>query len=734
MAVAPARAAELAVDLRIVEPVGVARQAAPVTTGVPLPRGSVRDGARLWVSDARGDAVPAQTAALERWPDGSVRWLLVDFLADVAARGEAVYVLRQGAPPRPPAAPRLRLEQGPGGRVIDTGAVRVAVPATGAALASEVTANGRRAAGPLPLPVLAVSGADERAPAAEAPRVETEGPVRSELLLRGRWPDGATYEARLAAFAGHSALRLRYTLTYAGDTPYLPIRRLGLSAPGAFSSGAVGVNGNVRRFPSLDQPHSLRQVDAGDARLDRAPAGGQADCWVSGSGAAGTTVLVTPRCWQQYPQDLGVSRQAVRLDLLAGGDDPVDLGRGAAKTHEVWFAFPRLTDTTAAGDLAAALAAPLVAHVEPRWVVRSAALAQSLAPEDAGGRVFLGRLEHAFRRYQARGAAERWDDGPPVDCDARTSERQRTGFYGALNWGDWNFPGYRDRTKGCDAWGNLEYDLPQVLGLGWVATGKRAMWDAFVAAAVHYRDVDIIHHDPQHPDRVGLNHPHKVGHFAPEAAQNVDLGHAWLEGLITHHRLTGERRSLDAARAMGDQLVSRVGKARNPRQFGWPMIALAALADATGDARYRDAAVRFAEPALRAYEPTPAAGNWMVGILADGLAAVQAVSQDAARLDWLRRYADALVAAPPDRFPDARYALPLGVMATWTRDARYRDRALAVAGTLQIGDWGKALALGGRTGFRLLGPLADATDAPRAGVTPGRAAPPPRSAGEPRPR
>ncbi len=725
---APAQAADLAVELRISEPAGVARQAAPVTTGVPLPRGAVRDRAPMWVSDLRGHPVPAQTTTLEQWPDGSVRWLLLDFLVDVAARGEIVYVLRQGAPPRPAAGQRLRLEQGPGGRVIDTGVCRVTVPASGGALASEVEAGGRRVAGQLPLPALVVSGAADRAPTPEAPRVETEGPVRSELLLRGRWPDGATYEARLAAFAGQSALRLRYTLTHAGDAPALPVRRLGLSVPGPFTSGAIGLGGNARRFAALTEAHTLRQLDQGDAQFDHTPAGGRADCWVAGSNAAGTTILATPLCWQQYPEELGVSQQALRLDLLAGGDDPLQLGRGAAKTHEVWFVFPPLTGAVSAGDLAAALAAPLVAHVDPRWVVRTGALAQSVAPDDPGVAVFLPRLGDAFRRYQARSTAERWDEGPPGQCDVRTSEHVHTGFYGALNWGDWNFPGYRDRTEGCDAWGNLEYDLTQVLGLGWVATGKRPMWDAFVAAALHYRDVDIIHHDPEHPDRVGLNHPHKVGHFLPSATQNVDLGHAWLEGLITHYRLTGERRSLDAARAMGDALAGRVDKARNPRQFGWPMIAIAALATATGEARYRDAATRFAEPALQAFEPTPAAGDWKVGILADGLAAVQAIAPDAARLTWLTRYAEALLAAPPDRFPDARYALPLGAMAVWTRDARYRDRALAVAGQLQIGDWGKALAIGGRTGFRLLGPLAWQQEA-GAAVTRGPAAPPRPSAG-----
>jgi PcRGLX-like N-terminal RIFT barrel domain/Beta-L-arabinofuranosidase, GH127 catalytic domain len=722
----PAARAEVAVTLRIAEPAGVARRGAPATTGVPLPRGAVRDAAGLGVSDAHGEAVASQTTVLERWPDGSVRWVLVDALADVAADGEVAHVLRQGAP-RPSAGPRLRLEQTPMGTVIDTGPLRVTVPANGDALASAVDLGGQRAAGPIPLPALAVERANDGAPTPEPPRVETEGPVRAEVLLRGRWPDGATYEARLAAFAGQPVLRLRYTLTNMGDAPILAVRRLGVSAPGAFRSGAFGIAGDVRRFAPLSAPHVLRQADTGDAQLDRASAGARADCWVAGAGAQGTTLLVAPHCWQQYPLELGISKGALRVDLLAGGDEPLALGRGAAKTHDVWFAFQPPAGGSPPRELAASLAAPLVAHVDPRWVVHTGALAQSLAPEDAGAGPFLRRLAEAFRRYEVRGAAERWDDGSPGDCAVGTSEHVRTGFFGALNWGDWNFPGYHDRTKGCDAWGNLEYDLTQVLGLGWVATGKRPMWDAFVAAARHYRDVDIIHHDPQHPDRVGLNHPHKVGHFAAEAGQNVDLGHAWLEGLITHYRLTGERRSLEAARAMGDALAGRVGKAANPRQFGWPMIALAALAEATGDARYRDAATRFADPALRAYEPTPAAGDWKVGILADGLAAVQAVAPDGDRRTWLERYADALVTAPPDRFPDARYALPLGVLAVWTGDPRYRERALAVAENLEVGDWGKTLALGGRTGFRLLGPLAAQQESRT--VTPGPAAPPRPSAG-----
>jgi len=77
-------AAGLAVPLAIEETAGVARRSWPVTASVPFPRGRLR-GADVWVAAPAGDATLAQARALERWPDGSTRWLLVDFLADAGS-------------------------------------------------------------------------------------------------------------------------------------------------------------------------------------------------------------------------------------------------------------------------------------------------------------------------------------------------------------------------------------------------------------------------------------------------------------------------------------------------------------------------------------------------------------------------------------------------------------------------------------------------------------------------
>jgi hypothetical protein len=701
---APAFPAPLAVPLTIEETAGVARHAYPASASVPLPRALVATPDAVWLARPDGAATVAQTRALERWPDGSVRWLLIDFLADVAAGGRATYTLRDGRRPRAPAGPRVRVESRGSHRMLDTGVLRFVVPGDGSGLLAELVVGARQVRGPIPLPALSLAGAEAALPRLEALTVETDGPVRTELLLSGRYAQGVAWELRLGAYAGQPFVRVQHTVTNLADG-YAAVRSLPFAIGEPFTAGELGIDGGARRFPRLDAPHELLQAEAVPVLLDEGRGGQHGDGWARASGDGVAVTIATRYFWEEWPKAITLAPDRLRLDLLAGGEEPVRLGSGAAKTHELWIAVEPADHAASAPELAAALRAPLTALPPARWTVATRALPQALAPEAPGAKDFLARLATANDRYQVRVRTERWDDGPPVPCSERPAEHARVGFYGALNWGDWNFPGFRDRSEGCDGWGNLEYDLPQVLALAYVATGVRPFLDGFIPAARHYRDVDVIHHAPGHPEWVGLNHPHKVNHFAWESPTKVDLGHTWTEGLITHYRLTGEVRSLEAARGIADALVRLRTKAGNPRQFGWPMIALAGVYDATGERRYLEAAKAYAEVAVVEYRPTPAAGDWKMGILADGLAAVHALTNDARLRDWLLAYADAFV-AERGRFPDPRYALPLGYVAALTGDARYARAALAVAATMKIGEWGKPLADLGRTGFRLLAPLA----------------------------
>ena len=96
----------LDVPINLAETGGVARVADPVSVGVPVPRDLLADTSKLCVLDPSGKKVPAQFEVLMNWfptakfPDSkkSVRWVLVDFQADVPANGKAMYRLADTGP------------------------------------------------------------------------------------------------------------------------------------------------------------------------------------------------------------------------------------------------------------------------------------------------------------------------------------------------------------------------------------------------------------------------------------------------------------------------------------------------------------------------------------------------------------------------------------------------------------------------------------------------------------
>src|SRR5437867_5346273 len=324
---ARAATSPLAVPLALEESAGVARHAWPASASVPLRRGRVQSPDKLWLAAPGGRAAPLQARALERWPDGSVRWLLLDFLADVPAGKVATFTLRDGAPPAPASGARVRLAAGcDGGRVLDSGALRVTVPARGEALLADLAAGPVRLAGAVPLPALAVDGAPGGAPSHEGVTVETEGAVRTELLVTGRYPAGIAYEVRIAAFAGEPFLRLQHTITNLADPHYAPLRSLLLAVPGHFTEAAVGIDGGRRTLGELARGHELRHTDAMPALLDGASAGRHADGWAEARGGGAAVTPVAPFFWQEYPKALRVGSDRLAIDLFAGKEAPVQFG------------------------------------------------------------------------------------------------------------------------------------------------------------------------------------------------------------------------------------------------------------------------------------------------------------------------------------------------------------------------------------------------------------------------
>jgi DUF1680 family protein len=138
-----------------------------------------------------------------------------------------------------------------------------------------------------------------------------------------------------------------------------------------------------------------------------------------------------------------------------------------------------------------------------------------------------------------------------------------------------------------------------------------------------------------------MNHPKNPLHFTFELG-GVDLGHTWNEGLLSYYYLTGDERGLEAALGVADYLVSRIDGfvlRANPRQWGWPQVALVAAYEATRDEKYRKAARAYAERGMEAHSPT-SIQKWKLGVLADALAYTHSITRDPAIEKWIGQYVD----------------------------------------------------------------------------------------------
>jgi len=624
------RAAATDVKLTVEEPSGVARTAWPVTSGIPMAQGALKDDQAAALFDAGAKQMPLQTEVLARWPDGSIRWLLLDFQVGLAAKEKKTLVLRCGPDVQRAAVkdPIQVIKKANGEVVLEPGPVRLVYgakddaplffpqgqatlvdPAPGAKPGPRLTYN----CTPDGVSLFALeSQGGHFMPRMDEMVVEQSGPVRACLRVSGSHgdPDGNKmfrFVARVHAWRGRPYVRVFYTLVNdRQDALMARFDRLCafflVRAPG---KGWCLVNGR-----HVDKGRAF-QVDESHYLLDGKPAGRRACGWVAAGADEGGMAVGLREFWQNWPKAIGAESAplAARLDLdlfpelpaglydgkpleeesklyyyLRGGKYTLKIG--VAKTHEFWIKYlPGKPDVKELADFFQAAEDPLLATCEPAYACATKA-AGEFPPADP--KKFAG-----------------YDEALERSLEGHLKRRDQQREYGLLNYGDW----YGERGVN---WGNLEYDLAHGLFLQYLRTGDRRYFLRAEQAARHHIDVDVVHavnplvKNPWGvPPRVGDVWLHCVGHTggyyedAPlpvsrtyQMGHSTNFGHVWVSGDLDYYHLTGDRRARDVsiqiADAMASHMPTRYGT--HIRALGWPMILVLDAYEATGDKKYLKAA------------------------------------------------------------------------------------------------------------------------------------------------
>lgn len=649
-------AAELTVT--VTEPAGVHRIGWPVSSGVPIARGLLRDPQAAVLFSADDRETPLQTEVLSRWPDGSVRWLLLDFQTDLKAFEKRTFSLRYGPGVKRHAVSKPVTVSNEGHAIaINTGPLRLRLSSTAFRLLDEVwldanqdgrfsaaeRVTGSKGAGIiLTSPDGTVFRAD-RAPAKLT--VEDSGPLRASVRIEGvhRSARGALfrYIVRIHAFRGQPFLRFHHTfINDHQDDMMAKIDALDLVFAHARKDGSRIMLDGKERAAGL-----LFQVDDGRYDLDGKPAGRRGAGWAAvGSDHLGMAVGVR-EWWQNWPKDIEAAAGQLRIGICPNGlYDGKSLAEecklsyylrqgvysfkcGVARTQELWATFfAGKPDAVRLADFFQAAEKPLLASCEPLQVSVSRAVGP-LPPSDP-------------IKYRA------YDTLVTDFLDRHRAERDRLREYGMLNYGDWY-------NTNWDSWGNLEYDTSRIWFQQYLRTGNRRFFDRAEQAARHFLDVDVLHvsnpHIRAYPGsanmRPGQIWPHCVGHTGGYYARFVggkyeneaplkmkgayqvglwDFGHVWIGGVFDYYLLTGDRRAREvgvlASDAMAELCPTRYTD--HIRNIGWPLHLLLNAHEATGDKKYLTAAHKQWLVLKKNLDPKK---GWVV-VLAHGHCAVSAES------------------------------------------------------------------------------------------------------------
>ncbi len=558
-----------------------ARQAEPVSLGIPFPQGALTDPARLGLRN--GDTpVPVQTTVTARWPDGSIKWLMTHFQVDLPGdQAHTITFTDDGSIAHPTPDPSVTVSETATGLVLDTGTLRVVCAPSGQDLFHQVALDGCELFGPgtfSGFTLVDVDGNRFSTGDAERLTVLESGPIRGLVELSGRHTGdhGSLFDYRilLEVWAGKPYVRLDYQFINRESTPFVQLAETGLR----FVSKATG-----KARCALGQGYYRTSVHQGPGRqlLDAETIVFQGvehvletfygDFWADWGDDRGGVCITPYQAHQNLPKSLQVDASGIDVGILPAGQEPLKVLQGVAKTHRLQFCFHG-----------------------PEWQTDDAVV-QSLQFQYPD----IGMLPEAwYRRSQV------WEDlFPPTRHPAfetriiDTADHRARGL-GMLHWGDGPDQGYtqQGRGKGDLVWTNNEYDFPHAMFLLFAKSGERRFRDVGCVAAQHWIDVDFCHHSDD-PLKTGGQPIHTAGHVTG----SVTPSHEWTEGLLDYYHLTGKREARDKAISIADNMLrqleapkfSQVGGFA-ARETGWAMRGLIAVYEETGEGRYLEACRRIA--------------------------------------------------------------------------------------------------------------------------------------------
>jgi hypothetical protein len=595
----------------------------PLRASVPLPQGQVHDPSRdLALIDEEGKAVAAQMKVLAPWPDGSARFVLLDYAAAELAPGESrlyTLVAADAAQGQATGCPTLKIEDTAAGVTVDAGRLKVALSKQRFNMFNELLFDGK----PLHSARLGIgdiiaedaTGQLYRAGEGEfSVTVEEAGPIRAVILVEGK------FGSRAGSFLNY---RLRYHIV--ANCPHVLLsctvrnrelprggvdfRRVSIEGQLALGpdnvrrirhnvSGKMTLQTEVEIPENVDLDISTEMCLLRNTRSLRQNAEDQA--WsvineVGGShwGNSDTIIdLHDPQlggmCFRVQdavlngPVRLASDRANFTIDVFPAQAELYHFNQGMGKTRDIQLSFhgPELSAKEAL-DAAGLMSWPGVVGAPREWyrTCQVADIHRTLRPQPNKYILLESKIETML-------------DAPHSISWPRPA--------GWREYGDEVGDRGRMMEFGVHQYINNEEDYLFALMIDAWRKGKPY---GGMPQARHLMDIDYIDFSTD-PARDGADCPHSLNHTDGE----VYPSHQWCEGLLLFYLATGDPEALRISKRIGDNLCYWIhGPLRDAcffsgRESAWPLLSLTALFDVTREQKYLEAALSIVNELRRRHE------------------------------------------------------------------------------------------------------------------------------------
>ncbi|PID59478.1 MAG: hypothetical protein CSB44_12915 [Gammaproteobacteria bacterium] len=390
---------------------------------------------------------------------------------------------------------------------------------------------------------------------------------------------------------------------------------------GAVHEGALTVRETLLQEGKMHHSQDSGKPGSNYAGLEEPPftfsfsgvaSGEKAAGWVGIADDEVSISLHVKEFWQQFPKALAAAPEGIDVVLHPRPEAPdtrypapagADFERpntfyairpGQAKTYRFLLSLSNADDADPVRDNTIFQAHAPLLHTDPGVLVSSGVFGDVAEASAASA---------GYDEYLLAGIVD-----TSFDVDKGSYAQQ----YGWRDYGDRMRPGWANVVNGTKvpSYYNDTHVGANGFVLQYIRTGDPVWWALGEIASNHWMDIDV-----SHSNRLGYwsDANHELAGFGPgeglmikhenidHTARNIHPGHAHISGLPYRYLLTGDLRTLEVMREVGDWWVNATDVmfptplqdphyAEAERDYGWPLYVLLQVYRATGEQRYFDAA------------------------------------------------------------------------------------------------------------------------------------------------